>query len=321
MSVDHNSGFYQIHQNAKPFNYILDAYTLVLNLISVLIIVSVLIVISKLKWSKMSVDIKLASSVMIFDIFACFLFVFNGIMDLAGLNSYLAINNVCNLNGFLVYFLPISSISIVGVLSLERFLLIVYGKKYSGYFYSAIGGCFILLNIIFCLVCWLYQGFRIAPISVYCSFDTSTKGGLAGSALAVVSVGLSDIFVMIAYPLICITRVNHSKKMKLELGLNPDKVNLQVRSTIYKSLALIFFSAITNGPYLILVLMSWADHSKISPALDLIQAICATSSTFINTLILLNMQPELWAAIQRLWRLKPDSDSSDGLLYNVYEIN
>ncbi|KXN66397.1 hypothetical protein CONCODRAFT_11778 [Conidiobolus coronatus NRRL 28638] len=269
----------------------------------------------------MSVDIKLASSVMIFDILACFLFLFNGIMDSAGLNSYLAINSVCNLNGFLVYFLPISSISIVGVLSLERCLLIVYKKKYSGYFYSAIVGCFILLNILLCLVCWLYQGFRIAPISVYCSFDTSTKGGLAGSALAVVSVGLSDIFVMVAYPLICIARVNHSRKMKLELGLNPDKVNLQVRSTIYKSLALILFSAITNGPYLILVLMSWADHSKISPGLDFVQAACATSSTFINTLILLNMQPELWSAIQRLWRLKSDSDTSDGLLYNVYEIN
>ncbi|KXN67092.1 hypothetical protein CONCODRAFT_10912, partial [Conidiobolus coronatus NRRL 28638] len=72
-------------------------------------------------------------------------------------------------------------------------------------------------------------------------------------------------------------------------------------STIYRSLSIIFFSILTTGVYVIIIVISWFNPSVVNPVTDMIQSILVESQMIINTLVLINMRPELWKGMKELY--------------------
>jgi hypothetical protein len=76
-------------------------------------------VISKQKWSNLKLDLKLMTIMIAFDLGAGITTFLNSIFNLFKFENHLYISNLCNLNAFLLLFTFITSVNIVGDLSLE----------------------------------------------------------------------------------------------------------------------------------------------------------------------------------------------------------
>jgi hypothetical protein len=267
---------------------------------------SLIYIVSKEKWASMKVDLKLAYIMLILDLGgACTVF-FNSVNNLAGNGLFVANQTLCNLGSIMLSAFFISSIYCVGVISLERCLLIVFKREYSGKFYYCIIGCLSLLNVASWIVAWSMNGYGIYVLSSYCFFNLKTWGGFIGSFLTVVSVGISYTFIFVCYPMICIYRKNQSQSSQLELGLDPVKVKKEVNKVILKSMFIIFASLATNGPYMIILIITWFNPNILTPKIDCAQAILIDFNLIVNTFILLNMKPELFKSLKQMWGFKSD---------------
>jgi hypothetical protein len=295
------------HRGAYPYNIVASVFFIIESTISSMLIVSLFIVIFKKKWSKLKLDLKLMTIAMSFDLGVSILIFFNGITNLFNYGGYLNTDFTCKLNSFLLLFTTATSISIVGVLSLERCLIVVYKKDFSDKFYYSLIIAQFIMNFPSWLVTVLLDGVVLMPSTNYCMFNIRTTGGLIGSIFLFLSCGISDILVFICYPAICFYRRNQSRKAQLELGLDPVKVRREVNRTIYKSMALIVASAISNGPYCVGFVMIWVDSFELTPALDMVQEIFMSLNSIINSLILINLKPELWKSLKELWGFKQDN--------------
>ncbi|KXN73114.1 hypothetical protein CONCODRAFT_4001 [Conidiobolus coronatus NRRL 28638] len=144
------------------------------------------------------------------------------------------------------------------------------------------------------------------PLAQYCHFDVDTKSGLISAALLIVSCGISDSLVFICYPIICFHCRKESKRSQLELGMDPEKVKTRVNTTLAKSLALILASMFTNVPYCVILITCMAKVQVLTPATDLVQTILMATTVLVNSLILINLKPELWRSLKLLWGFKVD---------------
>jgi hypothetical protein len=296
----------QVYTIAKPFNYIEDAFVIFLAILSFLINIPLLIAISRMKWKSLKIDMKLGFLMIIFDLGAGIDTFINHFSNLIHSSWNLPTKWSCSLNAFICLFFFINSIILVGLVSIERCLLIVYKRAYSDKFYYTIAMIFCTLNAMISIVIPFYEGFNIVASSTYCLLDVSTIAGIAGSLLVGGLMGASLVCIFFGYTMIILYRSNQSKQAQLELGLDPEKVKKEVRSTVIKSLSIIFVSAITNGPYTVLLLLQMISSAFLTPAILAVSAILINCNTMLNSLILLNMKPELLNEVRKAYGFKTD---------------
>ncbi|KXN66436.1 hypothetical protein CONCODRAFT_11727 [Conidiobolus coronatus NRRL 28638] len=103
------------------------------------------------------------------------------------------------------------------------------------------------------------------------------------------------------YTTICIYRRNQSRSNQLDLGLDPEKVKKEVNTVIIKSLAIMATNLFTSGVYMGILAITWFKPSALTNVTDMIQVLFIQPSMIINTLILLNMKPELWKGLKKLY--------------------
>lgn len=295
------SSYKDIYDNSKPYNYVVDAFIIIFNVPAITLIVSLFIILLRNKWSNMGIDMKLICLVMCFDFIASSAALISAITNLFNIGQGLSDTVFCSLDAIALDTGFIMSLSMVGILSLERCLVIVYKKKFPPKFYYSIIAAQLVLNCIPIIVSLLMDGFYIMPVSEYCLFDVDNPGGLFGSVLVFLLGGSSLTIILICYGLICWYRRSISQKTQLDLGLDPEKVKREVNRTIFKSLTLVGASLITNGPYITIQIVSWVDINYLTPLADMLSVICITSSCFVNTFILLNMKPDLMKSLKQLW--------------------
>jgi hypothetical protein len=267
---------------------------------------SLIYIISKEKWVTMKIDMKIAYIMLILDLGgACTVF-FNSVNNLAGNGLFVANQTLCNTGATLLNLFYITSIYCVGVVSLERCLLIVFKREYSDKFYYYIIVGLFVINVASCVIAWSLNGFSIYPVSVHCYFNLKTIGGFVGSFLTVVTIGISDALIFVCYPMICIYRKNQSQRSQLELGLDPQKVRKEVNRVIFKSLLIIIVSLVTNGPIVIILIVTWFNPYVLTPVIDCWQCILIDANILLNLIILLNMKPELTKSLKQLWRINTE---------------
>ncbi|KXN71627.1 hypothetical protein CONCODRAFT_5700 [Conidiobolus coronatus NRRL 28638] len=299
--MESQNNYNQIRDNAKPWNYIFSAWGCIEFVICILLMGSLIRVISRDKWKNMKVDMKLAYMMIFLDLFGAFCLLFNSINNLASHGLFVSNRILCNLDAIMLFLSFFTSIYCVGIVSLERCLLIVYKREYSERFYFSILGGLSLINIIAAIQAWVLNGYTLFPMSLYCFYNLKTPGGFTGSVLMVVSVGIADTLLFVCYPMICIYRRKQSQNAQLELGLDPLKVQREVNRTIYKSLGIILASALTNGPYMVILIITWFNPDFLTPIIDFFQTVIIVSNLLLNTLILLNMKPELLKSLKEMW--------------------
>jgi hypothetical protein len=291
----------ELRERAKPLIYINDTYLILLNGSSLIIITSLLFIIIKNKPQKLHIDMKLICIVIISDFISSLSTSTSALANILNLGQGLDNPTLCSLNAIALCIGFVLSLISIGVLSLERCLIIVYEKELTPKYYYSIIIVEFAIVLSFIIFCAADEGFHIMPTSEYCLLDVTTTSGLSGSISFFIIGGISLTFVLLCYTKICWFRRSQSLEAQLELGLDPLKVKRQVNITILKSLALIAACTLTNGPYVVIQVFIWANPNLLTPLSDMISCICITSSSFINTIILLSMKPELLNSLKQLW--------------------
>ncbi|KXN66435.1 hypothetical protein CONCODRAFT_11726 [Conidiobolus coronatus NRRL 28638] len=108
------------------------------------------------------------------------------------------------------------------------------------------------------------------------------------------------------YTTICIYRRNQSRSNQLDLGLDPAKVKREINIVIVKSLAIMATNLFTSGVYMGILAFTWFKPNAITNVTDMVQVLFIQPSMIINTLILLNMKPELWKGLKKLYGLRSE---------------
>ncbi|KXN67551.1 hypothetical protein CONCODRAFT_10351, partial [Conidiobolus coronatus NRRL 28638] len=97
-----------------------------------------------------------------------------------------------------------------------------------------------------------------------------------------------------------------SKKAQIELGLDPAKVQKEVNSTIIKSLSIIVASTLANGPYTLILFLQIASSAFQTPAMFVVGTILINLNITLNSLILINMKPELLKDIKKMYGFRSE---------------
>ncbi|KXN72705.1 hypothetical protein CONCODRAFT_4440 [Conidiobolus coronatus NRRL 28638] len=135
-------------------------------------------------------------------------------------------------------------------------------------------------------------------------FNINVTSGLIGSLLAGALLLISLFSIFFGYIKICLYRREQSKKSQIELGLDPEKVKKEVNSTILKSLSIIFGSFLAYTPYTLILLLQIFSTSFQTPELSAVATILIDSNVTLNSLILINMKPELYKEIKKIYGFK-----------------
>ncbi|KXN73024.1 hypothetical protein CONCODRAFT_4040 [Conidiobolus coronatus NRRL 28638] len=304
MSNEFKEHYELVFQSVKPLNFIFDALVIAVLLPTFFISIPILMAAYRTKWINMKVDMKIAVLMVIFDLCSAIEAILLDFFNLVHYPWILPNQLACTINSVLVIFFFFNSLGLVGVLSLERCLLIVYEKEYSDGFYYTIIVCLLTFNIIICLISSLTDGFGLAPIGTYCMFNVNVTGGIIGSLLAGVLLSISLLVVFFGYIKICLFRREESKIAQIELGLDPKKVQRDVNSTIFKSLLIILGSFLAYTPYTLILLLQIASKSFQTPELCAAATLLIDVNIALNSLILINMKPELYEEIKKIYGFK-----------------
>jgi hypothetical protein len=289
--------YQHIRDNAHPYNYILDSIGLLLAIPGMVLAVLVLRVLMNRKWSHMNIDLKLITITLVFDIISCLESGLNCFFNIINFQYNLSYSWSCNLTATICLIGFITSINLVGLIALERCLLICYQTKIKEIYYWIILLIFILINVSSIVISWLHHGFTILPASMYCMFDVNTRAGRITGIITLLLALVSVAMVFVGYIKISLKRAQESKQSQIELGLNPAVVKKTMRSTIIKSMIIIFVSCLNNGPYCILVVISLFEPKFLTPLIDCISTSCLMLNLCLNTIIVLHMRPGLFKEI------------------------
>ncbi|KXN64606.1 hypothetical protein CONCODRAFT_14226 [Conidiobolus coronatus NRRL 28638] len=295
------SKYEEIYENSYPYNVITSGIAIFAAGVAIIANISLLISVVKYKTEKWKIDMKLCFILLCVDLVMASNILVNASVNIARFPYYIGNETLCKLNGILITITVSTEVNLMGVISLERFLLVLFNIKYGLKFYLPIIALFCILNIANEIQVAINNAYEIYPIALYCMYNQNKTSGLVGSVLIIISGGLSYSLIVVCYLSICLYRRSQSQKAQIELGLDPAKVRKEVNATIYRSLSIIFFSILTTGVYVTIIIISWFNPSVVTPVTDMIQSILVECQMIINTFVLLNMRPELWKQLKNLY--------------------
>jgi hypothetical protein len=312
--------YYKIKELAYPYNYVVSIAGILVSIPGTVLNTLVLHLILKNKWKKLSIDLKLICFTSLFDLIICFYSFISGICNLVGFADYLNSNLSCTLNGVISVLIGTTSVNLVGVVALERYLLIVKEKTLYNRTYYLLIISLQLINLISYIVSGVFGGFSINATSVYCIYDFTNWAGIAGTMILALSFSTSITMTYFSYINIMIKRRKLTLQNQKIFPFKADKIKKDANSTIIKSALIIIASTITNLPYNILLFISFISPKLSTP---LIQSICSMFNmlnVIINSLIVLRLRTDVWNEFKEFILLKPGNSDADWDSINDYQL-
>jgi cbb3-type cytochrome oxidase subunit 3 len=312
-------GYYEeLRDAAYPYNYVLDSITLVITVSGIILSSLVLYVAFKRPWRGFNIDLKLVTITLLSDLFTGFICLANCLCNFFSISAYLSSRVACDVNAVLVLMPFMTSINLVGVVAVERALLVVFDTRLKvKYYYILIGGLG-AINIANALISLIYDAYTIQPSTMYCLYDISRVPGRVSSILLLVSAFASLGMVYIGYVLIVFKKRQRERNIRNNLRHLNLAAQHQPSSTTMKSLIIILVSSATNLPYFSLVLVALIDSSFWTPAIDTICTSLIMLNQVINTMLVLLMRYDLSDGLKVLLGIKSKNlDQSVPLGSNV----
>jgi hypothetical protein len=300
----------KLASKAYPYRAIQAYYMIFVSSLTLIVIISLLISIYKYKTKNRNIDLNLCIILLFLDLMCSSITLSTSLFSVFHYSKYISTQGLCNLNGIL-NFVPFSTaIELMGIISLERCLLVIYKKHYPYKKYIYLLLVFIMLNgVVNSVQTALANGFDILPNAIYCLFDPSTTGGLIGSIISGLCCIVAYTLIIICYMAICIYRRNETRKIRSNLGLNPIVIKREINSTIAKSVAIMLASLFTSGVYVSIMIISWFNPNIFTNITDMVQVIFIEPQMLINTILLLNMKPELLKNLKKLYGFNSEQNN------------
>jgi hypothetical protein len=242
----------------------------------------------------MHIDIKLALFLTILDTLSGVDFIFTGILNLPPLNFYANYHGWCVSQVITGSCTFVSSMLVIGVIALERCLLIVYNIRLDDFYYWLMLFICCLVPIILALMTTLTDSVGLMTSGVFCHYDSQTFYGTLAYIIMLVFSSISVGTLVISYTKIVLFRLCHNRKQQLELGLDPIKVNRNTKSTAIKLMSILILNVGTNMPFCLAQLMSLFDPKYLSPKVAFFVVPWCGLNIVWNSLLFLGIQEKVY---------------------------
>jgi hypothetical protein len=312
--------YYKIRELAYPYNYVVSIASILLSIAGAILGTLVLRIILRNKWKLLSIDLKLICFTLIFDLLMSFYCFISGICNIVGYSGYLNSKFSCTLNAIIYIFTCVTSINLVGVVALERYLLIVKEIVLHNRTYYIIILSLQFLNLASCLITSIFGSFGISSTSVYCIYDTANWAGISGTMILALSISISIIMTYFSYTNIIIKRRKLTLQNQTVLPFKAKKIRRDANSTIIKSALIIIASTITNLPFNLFLIMEFIDPKFLTPQIQTICTILSMFNMVINSLIILRLRTDLWNKFKEAIFIKSDNSSDSGINIDDYQL-
>jgi hypothetical protein len=250
----------------------------------------------------------------------CFFAFTSGICNLVGFADYINSKLSCALNAAIIVFSAVASINLVGVVALERYLLIVREKGlFNRTYYMIILGLQ-LINLFSVTICGVFGGFSINSTSVYCIYNTTTWAGVVGTIILALSISSSIFMIYLGYISIMIKRRKLTLQNQNIFPFKAEKIKKDANSTILKSGLIIIVSTITTLPYCILLFISLINPKFLTPLVMTLCTVLSMLNMAINTIIVLRLRTDLWNGLKELFFIKPNDNDIENESIDDYQL-
>jgi hypothetical protein len=248
-----------------PNMWVMPIYFLVMGLVSFALGCCIIFTVLKYFRKKMHIDLKMGLFMVILDTLSAVDGILCGIFQLPPLQYYVKYHSLCMAQSMTSGITFLGSMIILGVVALERCLLVVYKIKLSDKYYWLMIFCSIGVTLFNVVISSTTNSIELQPSGAYCLYSHYTPYGKATYAIMIIFVGLSFTSLIICYIQIVFNRNITSKREQLALGLDPAKVKRDVNRTTFKLLLILGINVTTNIPYVIYNLLGLVNPEYLNP--------------------------------------------------------
>ncbi|KXN68463.1 hypothetical protein CONCODRAFT_9262 [Conidiobolus coronatus NRRL 28638] len=263
-----NQDFYELRAKAYPYNLILSGIIILISACALIICFLMITVILRRGWNILDYSAKLVVITIVFDLLEAATSFVIAIFSLSNNNSIINSRIGCQAEYMILFMTCITSVNLTGIVSLDRYLLIVKGIRLEPKYVYIILGLFGIVNVSSCIVAQYLDGIGILPATVVCMLIYDTFGGLLSQGLVVISISISTGMIYCFYIKIMIHRVNQLTEISELFPGNCKSVFYQKKMTIIKASCLIGASTIANVPYCILSIIGIFEPWFFTPLID-----------------------------------------------------
>jgi hypothetical protein len=312
--------YYKIREQAYPYNYAESIAAIFFSIYGTILSTIVFYILLRNKWRSLSIDLRLICFTLMCDMLHSFIVFTCGVCNLAGFADYLSSKPSCAFNAIIIVFAAMSSINMVGVISLERYFLIVKERVLHNRTYYMIILSLQLINLVGSITSGVFGTFSISSTSVYCIYDMTNWAGISGTIILVLSIGTSTSITYFSYINIIIKRRKLSLQNQKVLPFKTKKIRRDANVTIIKSALIIIASTISSLPYIIYLFIEIIDPKLLTPRIQAIVTISCMVNMIINALIVLRLRADLWNKFKEAIFIKSDSNEDDSVSINDYQL-
>jgi hypothetical protein len=271
--------------------------SLIFGLLGLSLTLIILISLYKLINKKVGCHLLICFAILLIDIILC---LSNIIIGLAGIiNDRYIVNNAWFCDFILLIYIGGNYISIwyVGLLSLERGLLIIHNVKLPKVFWLTVIFCELMLFLVINIVAITGNKVGLAPLALYCSIRHDLKFGLIVTYIYFSLLVISVLITIYSYIGIAVTQRRRAWKDIRELNLNKDETLKSANRTIIKVLALLALYLITNGCDLINGLIEISSGRARSITANFVAIILLNCNPIVNSIVLVQFHETVKLAL------------------------
>ncbi|KXN67604.1 hypothetical protein CONCODRAFT_10295 [Conidiobolus coronatus NRRL 28638] len=224
----------------------------------------------------------------------------NIIFGLTGIiNDQYIVNNRWFCDFVLLIYIGGNYISIwyVGLLSLERGLLVIHNIKLPKVFWLTIISCELLLFLIINIIAITNNKVGVATLALYCSILHNLEFGLIITYIYFSLLVISVLITIYSYIGIAITQRRRAWKDIRELNLDKDETLKSANRTITRVLALLILYLITNGCDLVNSLIEISSGIERSTTANFVAILLLNCNPIVNSIVLVQFHETVKLAL------------------------
>ncbi|KXN69075.1 hypothetical protein CONCODRAFT_8559 [Conidiobolus coronatus NRRL 28638] len=296
----------ETYDRVWPSPWVLPIFFTLVSLVAMAMGITIIVAVYKYFRKDMHIDIKLALILTITDVLSGIDFLVAAIFNYPPVNLYSKYTNLCiiaQVTGSVTF---VASAIMVGVIALERCLLIVYNIELNDtYYWIMIAACF-LFPVINSLLVIFTDSINLFTGGVFCHYDAQTFTGKVAYILMMIYMGTAVCVLCFSYTKIVLFRYNHSQREQLELGLDPEKVRKDTKRTAIKLMSILIINVATNIPYLVAQICGLIEYDLYSPKVAFFVIPWTGCVIIWNSFIFLGLHEEVFKKWKQVIGLKSE---------------
>ncbi|KXN69081.1 hypothetical protein CONCODRAFT_71770 [Conidiobolus coronatus NRRL 28638] len=297
----------EVYHEIWPNPWVMPIFMLLIGSIAFLLGFPILFVVHKYFRKELHIDLQMGLFMVALDTASSLGIAFGGLLNLPPLNLMVKYHSLCIIQVFCVSTTLVTSMLIMGVIALERCLLIVYNIKLEDKVYWIIISVCLSIAVANDLMVVCTDSIGLQPSGGMCHYSVNTRYGRAAYIIMLFTSAGSFCVLIVSYCKIVYNRHVTSRREQLALGLDPAKVKRETNRTTVKLLSILVINLVTNLPYVITQIVGLFDPTYYTPRVAFFTVPFLVLSLWWNSVIYLGLNEKIYIKLKETvneWRAK-----------------